>query len=96
MGRGRQRLTRDSAAQACYRPAMKDVDWTDCSLIETVPGKMSGAPVVRGTRVRPEDLLVNRDQGVDWLADSHGVDPEVIRRVFAFYDAHRHAPAHTP
>ena len=37
------------------------IDWTACTAIETVPGKLSGSPVVRGTRVRPEDLVVNRD-----------------------------------
>ena len=75
---------------------MEHIDWTECALIEAVPGKMSGAPVLRGTRVRPEDLVINRDQGVDWLADSHGIAPDVIRGVFAFYDAHQHVPAHTP
>jgi len=37
---------------------MTSIDWTECDLIEIVPGKMSGAPVPRGTRVRAEDLLV--------------------------------------
>jgi uncharacterized protein (DUF433 family) len=62
-------------------------DWTSCAAIETVPGKLSGAPVIKGTRVRPEDLLINREQGVAWLARNHGIDPDTIRAVFAFYDA---------
>ena len=49
------------------------IDWEECAAVETVPGKMSGQPVIRGTRVRPEDLLTNRDQGVDWLARGHGI-----------------------
>lgn len=43
---------------------MIKLDWTECAAIETVPGKMSGQPVIKGTRVRPVDLLVNREQGV--------------------------------
>ena len=66
-------------------------DWTECTLIETVPGKRGGKPVIKGTRLTPEDLLINRDQGVEWLAKGHGVDADVIREVFAFYDAHKKA-----
>jgi uncharacterized protein (DUF433 family) len=36
------------------------MDWTKCSAVETVPGRMGGQPVVKDSRVRPEDLLVNR------------------------------------
>lgn len=36
------------------------VDWTDCPLIERVPGKLGGVPVIRYSRVRPDGLLVNR------------------------------------
>ena len=63
------------------------IDWSECAAIETVPGKMSGAPVVRGTRVRPEDLLVNRSEGLPWLEENFGVPVPVISEVFAFHDA---------
>ena len=63
--------------------------WTDCPIIEQVPGRVSGAPVVRGTRVRPEDLLANIDQGPEWLADAFSIPIEDIREVLAFYEAHR-------
>ena len=67
------------------------MDWTECALIETAPGKMSGQPVPRGTRVRPRDLLINREEGVDWLARNHGIEPETIQKLFAFYDARKPA-----
>jgi uncharacterized protein (DUF433 family) len=35
-----------------------DVDWMACELIEQVPGKVSGQPIVRGTRILP-DAIVN-------------------------------------
>jgi uncharacterized protein (DUF433 family) len=78
---------------------MKHTDWTDCALIETVPDRMGGQPVIRDSRVRPEDLLINRDQGIEWLAHSHGIPVETIREIFAFHDARkvaRRAVAHTP
>jgi uncharacterized protein (DUF433 family) len=71
--------------------AMRHIDWTECALIETVPGRVDGQPVLRGTRLRPQDLLINRDEGIDWLSRNHGVAPETIRELFAFYDAHKAA-----
>ena len=62
------------------------MDWTDCVAVETVPGKLSGAPVIRGTRVRPEDLLVNRAEGLSWLAGNFGIPAEIIQDIFAFHD----------
>lgn len=74
----------------CYYPAMPHVDWTQCALIETVPGKRGGKPVIKGTRLTPEDLLTNRAQGVDWLVENHGgITPETVRAVFDFYDRHK-------
>ncbi len=34
------------------------MNWTGCDLIEVVPGKMSGTPVFRGTRL-PADTVVD-------------------------------------
>jgi uncharacterized protein (DUF433 family) len=74
----------------CYYPAMAHIDWTECALIETVPGKRGGKPVIKGTRLTPEDLLINREQGVDWLVENHGgITPETVRAVFDFHDRHK-------
>ena len=39
------------------------IDWTQCELIECVPGKVSGQPVVRGTRIMPEAIVGSYDLG---------------------------------
>ena len=39
------------------------IDWTQCELIECVPGKVSGRPVVRGTRIMPEAIAGSYDLG---------------------------------
>ena len=39
------------------------IDWTLCELIECVPGKVSGRPVVRGTRIMPEAIAGGYDLG---------------------------------
>jgi uncharacterized protein (DUF433 family) len=33
------------------------MDWTGCELVEVIPGKVSGVPLVVGTRI-PADLIV--------------------------------------
>jgi uncharacterized protein (DUF433 family) len=33
------------------------MDWTNCDMVETIPGKVSGVALVRGTRI-PADVIV--------------------------------------
>jgi uncharacterized protein (DUF433 family) len=47
---------------------------------------MSGAPVLRHSRVRPEDILANKDEGAEWLAEAHGLALEDVVAVLAFYE----------
>ena len=39
------------------------IDWTACELVESVPGKVSGRPVVRGTRILPEAIVDSYELG---------------------------------
>jgi uncharacterized protein (DUF433 family) len=64
------------------------MDWTDCPLMEQIPGKMSGAPVVRGTRMRPQDIVGNAEMGADWIAGAHGMRVEDVRTVLDFWADH--------
>ena len=40
-----------------------EIDWLACELIEAVPGKVSGRPVVRGTRIMPDAIVGSYDLG---------------------------------
>ena len=40
-----------------------EIDWTACELIERVPGKVSGKPVVVGTRIMPDVIVGSFDMG---------------------------------
>jgi uncharacterized protein (DUF433 family) len=64
------------------------MNWTDCPIIEQIPGKMSGAPVVRGTRMRPQDIVGNAEMGAAWIADAHGMRVEDVRAVLDFWTDH--------
>ncbi len=61
---------------------------TDCPLIEQVAGKASGAPVLRGTRLRAEDITANAEMGVQWIATAFGVSAEKVRVVLEFWREH--------
>jgi uncharacterized protein (DUF433 family) len=40
-----------------------EIDWMACELIEAVPGKVSGKPVVIGTRIMPDAIVGSYDLG---------------------------------
>ena len=64
------------------------MDWIDCPIIEQIPDRMSGAPVVRGTRMRPQDIISNVEMGAEWIADAHLMPIEDIRTVLDFWAEH--------
>ena len=77
--------------------------WTDCPLVESVPGKYSGAPVLVGTRVPPEAIVENYDSFLDeGLSPAEAVietadcypnaGVERIRAILAYRDAHELQP----
>ena len=68
------------------------MNWEECAVVETVPGRVSGAPVIKGSRVRPDDVIVNRGEGEAWLAENYELPIETVREVLRFYDRHKPAP----
>ena len=65
------------------------MEWTDCLVIEVVSNRMSGAPVLRRSRVRPEDLIGNLAEGAEWMADTFGLPLEDVQAVLDFYHMHQ-------
>jgi len=74
-----------------------DIDWTACELIEQVPGKVSGRPVVRGTRIMPHPIVNSYDLG-DTIDEIHEGFPTLsvaqIQRLIEF--AHARRQPHEP
>ena len=63
------------------------IDWMQCSEIEAVPGKVGGRPVIRGTRIEPELLVVEAEYGrtpEETHADFPTVSVETIRVLLKF------------
>ena len=68
------------------------VDWTQCELIECVPGKVSGRPVVRGTRIMPDAIVGSYDLGetIDELREGFPtLSSAQISRLIEFAHAQR-------
>ncbi len=64
------------------------MDWLACPTVEQIPAKMSGVPVIKHSRVRPEDLIANCAEGEDWLADALDLPLATVRQILAFYIQH--------
>ena len=47
------------------------MDWTGCELVEVIPGKVSGVPLVVGTRIPANIILeyMDSDSGLEELAE---------------------------
>jgi uncharacterized protein (DUF433 family) len=62
------------------------MDWTGCKLVEVVPGKVSGVPILKHSRV-PADAVVESyelGESVEDIAYSYSLKAEDIRKVLAF------------
>ena len=35
------------------------IDWTDCDLVERIPGKCGGRPTIKGTRIEPDAIVTD-------------------------------------
>lgn len=69
-----------------------EIDWMACELIERVPGKVSGRPLVRGTRIMPDGIVNSYDMGEsieEIREDWPSLSVAQILRLIEFAHAHR-------
>ena len=63
------------------------IDWTGCELVERVPGKVSGRPIVRGTRILADTIVQDAELGSP-LEEIHENYPDLsiaaIQRLISF------------
>lgn len=72
--------------------AQKVIDWSGCELIERIPGKVSGRPIVRGTRILPDAIVNSYDMGesIDDLREGFpSLSVDQIERLIEFAHARR-------
>ena len=65
---------------------MPDLDWSRCPAVESVPGRMSGAWVFKGTRMPVQTVFANLEAGmsISEIAEVFDVTQEEIKAVLRF------------
>jgi uncharacterized protein (DUF433 family) len=65
---------------------MAALDWSQCPAVESIPGKVSGAWVFRGTRLPVSVIFENLEAGasIQEIAEWFDVRPEQIKEVLEF------------
>ena len=65
---------------------MASLDWPQCPAVESIPGKVSGAWVLRGTRTPVKILFENLEAGmsIDEVIEQFPVSREQIDSLMAF------------
>jgi uncharacterized protein (DUF433 family) len=67
------------------------LDWSQCTAVESVPGKLGGAWVLRGTRMPVSVIFDNLEAGAnvdDIMEWFEGLDREQIKAVIEFAARH--------
>jgi uncharacterized protein (DUF433 family) len=66
--------------------------WTDCELVERIPGKVAGRLIVRGARILADTVVQDAELGSP-LQEIHENYPDLpmadIQRLIAFAHSHR-------
>jgi uncharacterized protein (DUF433 family) len=63
------------------------MDWRGCDLIEQIPGKQDGVPLIKGTRIPADQLVEEYELGspVDEIAGNYpSVPRDQIQALIAF------------
>jgi uncharacterized protein (DUF433 family) len=66
---------------------MASLDWSQCPAVESVPGKVSGAWVLRGTRMPVSVIFENLEAGAnidDLMEWFEGLDRQQVKAVIEF------------
>ena len=79
---------------------MPTLDWSQCTAVESIPGKMSGAWVLKGTRMPVAAIFENIEAGAsidDIMKWYDGLDREQLKAVLEFAARSLDKePTHTP
>jgi len=73
---------------------MEQIDWSSCPLVEIDPSRVSGRPVIKGTRLPVEDIIANYEYGVSIseISTQFQVPATIIKELLSYVER-RHALA---
>jgi uncharacterized protein (DUF433 family) len=67
------------------------IDWSECTLVESIREKMGGAPVLKGTEMPVQSLVDDIDGGspVEAVAAEYGLNPADVKAVYEYCETAR-------
>lgn len=76
----------------------KSIDqvWTDCDIVESIPGKQDGVPLIKGTRIPAQQIVEEFHLGssITEIARNYpSITREQIKALVAYDTAHQQPPA---
>jgi uncharacterized protein (DUF433 family) len=73
---------------------LEALDWSNCPLVEIDPLRVSGRPVLKGTRMPVEDIIANYEYGVSVseISAQFQVPASIITELLSYVER-RHALA---
>jgi uncharacterized protein (DUF433 family) len=68
------------------------MDWNECADVEVIPGKVSGVPLVRGSRVQADSVVESflLGESIEDIAYDYDLDREHVESVLGFAMSHHH------
>jgi uncharacterized protein (DUF433 family) len=69
---------------------MEPLDWSKCPLVEIDPLRVSGRPVLKGTRLPVEDVIANYEYGVSVseISAQFHVPASIITELLSYVERH--------
>ena len=66
------------------------MDWTGCDMVEVNPRKVSGVPIVKGTRVQADAIVENYEGGsaIEEIAENFAIPQATIRELLEYAHSH--------
>ena len=73
----------------------QQVDWRQCDLVESVPNKLGGEPVLKGTRMPAQGIVDNYDDGMTpaEIAEAFELPMPVVTGILEWVWKHRASSA---
>lgn len=69
---------------------MEAFDWSKCPLVEVDSLRVSGRPVLKGTRMPVEDIIANYEYGVsiDEISTQFRIPASTVRELLSYVERH--------
>jgi uncharacterized protein (DUF433 family) len=69
---------------------MQTLDWSKCALVEIDPLRVSGRPVIKGTRMPVEDIVANFEHGVSAseISEQFHIPVQTITELLSYAERH--------